>query len=137
MDQTKYVTATLRTTASDAGTMQWSTETVYRGANSTSDGEANTSHIMEYSNGSNYPAAEYCAGLSFGDHDDWYLPSTTELGSMFANKTKIGGFAPTWSWYWSSTEFNDRYVRRMVNSSLLIQVEHKTASQGVRCVRRP
>lgn len=51
-------------------------------------------------------AAAICVGLNSGGHTDWFLPSKSELDSMYVHLylKSIGGFAGTF--YWSSTEYN-------------------------------
>ncbi len=62
-------------------------------------------------------AAEFCANLSDGTYNDWYLPSKDELRKMYLNigpgnalgLGNIGGFDDSnsmSSWYWSSTEYD-------------------------------
>lgn len=55
-------------------------------------------------------AARLCYDLVLNGYDDWYLPSRSELYTLYENKVLIGGFIngsemfP--SYYWSSTQDN-------------------------------
>ena len=86
-------------------------------------GRANTSTIIT-TLGDNAPAAKYCHEYYPSNVDDadkifgagrWWLPSTGELGMIFAHLfeinrilAQIGGTALSRSqWYWSSTESTD------------------------------
>jgi hypothetical protein len=55
-------------------------------------------------------AARICYDLVLNGYDDWYLPSRSELYSLYENKTLIGGFIDGSeqfpSYYWSSTQDN-------------------------------
>jgi hypothetical protein len=69
-------------------------------------GKQNTQLIVDFSlqTGINMPAARYCDKLTYGGHDDWYLPSKLELGLLFLNlkDAGIGGFSG--ERYWSSSD---------------------------------
>lgn len=59
-----------------------------------------------------WKAAMKCAArLDANGHKDWRLPTQGELGVLFENRAKIGGFDETGSnpsgWYWSSAENPD------------------------------
>lgn len=53
-------------------------------------------------------AMDYAAELDAHGHQDWRLPSTGELNTLFNNRAAIGGFDVTGShpesWYWSASE---------------------------------
>lgn len=53
-------------------------------------------------------AIQAAADYSLNGFDDWFLPSLNELGTVYANRTLIGGF--TAEPYWSSTEDNELYI---------------------------
>ena len=97
------------------------------GANSMSDGKANTDKIMSRSDSEYFEAFVWCRNKG----DDWYLPAKEELKAIYNNKsaidstlTKHGGAKLQNRWYWSSTEDNglcawDVYVRNgYTNGSL-------------------
>ena len=49
------------------------------GTSSTSNGLDNQNYIIENYTLSNFPSFEYCANLTQGGYDDWYLPAIDEL----------------------------------------------------------
>jgi hypothetical protein len=53
-------------------------------------------------------AGDYCANLHAFGHQDWRVPSKTELNVLFKNRVAIGEFDVSgrfpMSWYWSSLE---------------------------------
>ncbi|MCX6720756.1 MAG: DUF1566 domain-containing protein [Candidatus Staskawiczbacteria bacterium] len=128
-DGTVYVTPTLRTTLSDAGTMQWANENVVTGATSTTDGAANTNNLA--ARGSRYVAAYYCKNMSTGGHTDWYLPAKDELNTLYVNKGALGMGG---LYYWSSTEYNSYYAWAQYNDGNQYK-DGKYGTRLVRCVR--
>ena len=85
----------------------WGPTGVTTGAQSDTDGAANTTHLMTHSTG-NYPAADYCDTLNYGGHVDWYLPAKQQLIDGLTNQFvtpggTVTGFAD-YTLYWSSTE---------------------------------
>ncbi|OFZ55514.1 MAG: hypothetical protein A2428_08135 [Bdellovibrionales bacterium RIFOXYC1_FULL_54_43] len=122
--------------AMDTLTKQWSTEYVARGTTSTTNGSGNTAALAAL--GAAYPAAKYCADMTYAGYDDWFLPAKDELynvlyGAGGANKTAIGGFA---TWYWSSTEDNNvlAWLRNFSTGSETNGGKDNITQ--VRCVRR-
>jgi hypothetical protein len=78
--------------------MAWkTTDTSTTGATSPFDGVANT-NAMIAAGIANHPAAEFCANLTIGGFDDWYLPARFELEIAYynlkptttANNTAVG-----------------------------------------------
>jgi len=69
-------------------------------------GKRNTEIIVKYLNlkGKTGRAAQMCRELSVNGFNDWFLPSSDELGFMYDNlrKNKVGGFSD--SFYWSSSQ---------------------------------
>lgn len=56
-------------------------------------------------------AARICYNLVLNGYDDWYLPSRSELFTLYENKALVGGFTDGISdifpsYYWSSTQAN-------------------------------
>jgi len=66
-------------------------------------GKKHTANIVKACSTANI-AARYCDDLVLNGYTDWYLPSIDELGVLFLNKSKIGGFQG--GYYWSSSEYN-------------------------------
>ncbi len=102
----------------DVGTsIPWGCEgtaiTSGNGAESTTDGSANTTAIMTDC-GEAGSAAELSDSYSVVDgadtYDDWYLPAEDELLTLYSEKDAVGGFDETAN-YWTSTEnSNNRAV---------------------------
>jgi hypothetical protein len=123
----------LYTTAADQGfTWPWATVNGGSGAESYSDGVANT-NAMEANGFANYPAARSCRALG----TEWYLPAREELIMLYNNRGDIGGFLQ--SMYWSST---DRGVFSGYNAAWCLQNGNSNCYTGksgvyhVRCVIR-
>jgi hypothetical protein len=139
-DGTVYVTPTLRTTESDAGSMTWGVGGVRTGAMGIRDGQGNTNDLA--ARGSEYEAAYYCKNTErTGGYTDWYLPARDELKALHSNKVVIGNFNISGSWpgsyYWSSTELND-YAALLQNFKDGDQTgSFKPYPRSVRCVRTP
>ncbi len=76
------------------------------GAESTTDGSANTAAIMADC-GEAGSAAELCDSYSVvegGDtYDDWYLPAEDEMLTLYSERVAVGGFNGS-DYYWTSTE---------------------------------
>ena len=54
-------------------------------------------------------ASDYAKDMDAYDHQDWRLPTGSELKVLFNNRAAIGGFNESGSypegWYWSSLKF--------------------------------
>jgi len=95
-------------------TPQWATgQTINTGVTDFTQGETNTSNLAALSNAdSPYSAAEYCDGISFGGHSDWYLPSETE-GDLFQAACDVlpqNGCGSSTE-FWTSSEDSSSFVR--------------------------
>jgi len=108
---------------------------------STADGQANTTTLIATDSDSitsgtqQHVAAQYCADLTFGGQSDWYLPSTSELATIFANKTAIGGFST--SYYYTSTQKTTTEAYYIIfNTDPTAWWMDKSNGYYVRCARR-
>jgi PKD repeat protein len=116
--------------------IQWGgygTITDGNGADSDTDGEANTSAIVSQL-GSDGHAAYLCDTLSAYGYNDWYLPAKSELNALYQNKDDIGGFSS--DGYWSSTEHFADYAWSQNFYSGGQGTPYKYSNRRVRCVRR-
>ena len=84
-------------------------------------------------------AAKECLSYSFNNFDDWYLPSIDELelmrntvgqGSDYGNIMELNN-----SWYWSSTEVDLQFAKRLNASTGLILNDSKGNYNKVRPIR--
>ena len=69
-------------------------------------GKANTAAIKATCGAGT--AAQVAANYSLNGFTDWYLPSKDELNLLYAQKTRVGGFAN--NDYWSSTVYGANLV---------------------------
>ncbi|MCC5014934.1 DUF1566 domain-containing protein [Legionella sp. 31fI33] len=141
---------------SDEATLQWATVSNDTGADSNSNGLANTT-VLETPAGQ-YPAAQACSNKTTQGYSDWYLPAICEMGydgssdgsgcgsggapllqNLYSNlKTNgnIGGFGT--AIYWSSTEASASplivaWLQLFINGSQTFT--NKTGNFRIRCVR--
>jgi hypothetical protein len=80
-------------------------------------------------------AISLCNNLSYNGYTDWYLPTKSELNSMFENQYEIGGF----SWggrYWSSTEESSSEAWYHSFDGYGSNYWYKYNTYRVRCVRK-
>ena len=63
------------------------------------DGRSNTQSLINRPE--SFPAAQYCAGLTYNGFNDWYLPASQQLFQVIGSPAH-GTF--TTGFYWSSTE---------------------------------
>jgi len=111
------------------------------GADSPSDGTANSDNILRYfagkPEGKIKPAVNYCDTLTSGGYSDWYLPSIMELRRMYQVQDIIGGFKL--GDYCSSTEYGreDAYAIHFRPHNRVEFYYNKTNSlYNVRCIRK-
>ncbi len=86
-------------------------------------------------------AKEYCDDLVFGDYQDWYLPSVSELESIVKAdnypRSIVKGFKNVASdYYWSSSEHTSEYAWIVLFIYRDVVYYHKTDRNYVRCVRK-
>ncbi len=112
------------------------------GADSNFDGIQNTIDIISQTNITN-SIAEFCANLSAGGHNDWYLPAINELQALYDQRAvvdssisdNLGDMLGTHA-YWSSTEnrrFDEAYF--MSFSSGIMSSISKGSTLDFRAVR--
>ena len=120
-------------------------------ASSTSNGVANTNAIVdELTNNQSILITSYAAGLcsnfvSAGAYNDWYLPASDELVTIWTHSNINGGPIPGFNFgdgYWSSTEATDAlsawfgkvvYFGGTFNG--MVYPDFKTNTYSVRCAR--
>jgi len=103
------------------------------GSTSATDGEANTATISAAAG--SYPAADYCAALNAGGHSDWFLPSRSELATLYANTAVLSGVNA--GFYWSSTEdISTNIWLRNLTTGFETGGNQSGNFQNVRCIRR-
>ncbi len=140
-------------TADNSTSIEWGGTGVVTGANSASDGSANTATIVTSlgANGGTPYASQTCSNYEVDSqgntpceagnacYSDWFLPSgnntiaSGQLNCLYTNRVAIGGFAA--AAYWSSTEINANFswAQSFVNSTELVSA--KGTNLRVRCVR--
>ena len=84
------------------------------------DGKSNTQKIISALGESSDYAAGYCYNLTAGKlmKGSWFLPSASELKTLYNNKTKVNAgltkagstTIPTSGYYWTSTESNSNHA---------------------------
>jgi hypothetical protein len=126
-------TGTRLTKTWNNGSNDW-TDTGYTSAVT---GLANTTGLAVLMDaGGPYVAAQYCDSLTAHGHSDWYLPARSELNLYSVNKTAIGGFDTSGSWYWSASESNSAYAWLQRFSDGSQPSPNKSYASYVRCARR-
>ena len=130
----------LYTTFTNMGRYKWSSDrTLATGATSTADGLDNTNKIFGLTTSATFPAFSICRALGA----DWYLPSSSELAVLYANRT-TGAMAGTFdntanSRYWSSSETDAANAKMQQFSTGSTQTyTWKDFASGwfVRCIRQ-
>ena len=96
--------------------------------------QADAPGLYTYKNG-----ADYCSALEAGGHQDWRVPTKSELHVLFQNRATIGGFNISGSypavWYWSSSPFDydSAWDQRFSDGDEGINL--KLDGSSLRCVR--
>jgi hypothetical protein len=78
-------------------------------------------------------AAASCARLSYGGHDDWYLPASGEMTLLFQNR---GSLPVSSGQFWTSTERDYQYAKSYNLGTGAEGNDYKYMSRSVQCVRR-
>ncbi|MGM0624827.1 MAG: DUF1566 domain-containing protein [Bacteroidota bacterium] len=119
----------------DYGLTKWCTYPYdsITGAGSNSDGQQNTSLIVEEYGEGSY-AAYMCDTMTAYGYNDWYLPSKNELNAIYEQKDTLGSFED-YS-YWSSTEAEENEAWSQNFSDGNQSVYSKSTASYFRCVRR-
>lgn len=121
-------------------TMYWKNATGTDDINpdSTDDGQAN--HTNRGGAIANFQAFQACEDLSFGGHNDWYLPSQGELYYIWLVHETIeaGGNTTNFqnTYHWSSTEYNTTTAWGQYFTDGYQLNTTKAAVYRVRCVRQ-
>ena len=81
-------------------------------------------------------ANNLCNNSIVGGYTNWRLPTISELGTLYTNRTTIGGF--TTGWYWSSsvgTNGNSYHQSCDFSTGTVYANDANSASNRARCVR--
>jgi prepilin-type N-terminal cleavage/methylation domain-containing protein len=114
-------------------TYEWGCYGTATEAISDTDGLSNTSIILDEC--SETPiAASVCKDYSVDEYDDWYLPATDELSTLYRNRVAIDGFSA--GYYWSSTDYDSYGAWGMYFDFGSEDINYKGYDGRVRCVRR-
>ncbi|MBI1221935.1 MAG: DUF1566 domain-containing protein [Bacteroidetes bacterium] len=109
----------------------WAAQSGVVGADSPTDGLANTSKIPGSSQNS---AAKYCASLTVDGHSDWYLPSDKELYSIVQNSNQLR-LASNATSLWSSTESDENQAISYSLKTFSPELRDKTEMSHFICIR--
>lgn len=129
--------------STEAASLVWGGEGTRVGGTKTGIGEgkrntelivAKLGEVEPYQNKSEY-AAKYCYELEVNGFDDWFLPSKTELQTLYSvlKKKGLGDFFD--GWYWSSSEFSPDYSWERDFKASTQGVVNKVYLDRVRAVR--
>ena len=125
-------------------TSEQSYKNIVVGADSKSNGNANTDKVMARSDSDQYPAFTWCRNKGA----DWYLPAIDELELLLLNDdvhdavnktlaqkggTKLHDKGESWT-YWSSTEYSEFFAWRVYMGYGLTSNDSKGLSDFVRAV---
>ena len=103
------------------------------------DGKSNTQKIVAALGESSDYAAGLCYTLTHGGlpEGSWFLPSISELKTLYSNRTKVnscittaGGTVPVIGYYWSSTEYSSGNALGLHLGSGRVGSLNKKASNG-------
>ena len=84
-------------------------------------------------------AMEYAAKLDAHGHDDWRVPTKSELNVLFNNRAAIGGFDESGlypaGWYWSSSQGDNFTAWGQRFSDGHQSTNYRNYVSSLRCVR--
>jgi hypothetical protein len=118
----------------------WGSYGTFRGVTSITDGLSNTNTLYSFGSAA-HPAAYYCKTMTQGGYNTWYLPTTTELNTLYANKSATpfannDAFISIGGYYWASVDYNAPRSYRVDMVTNVVFFVKKTNSHYVRAVRR-
>ena len=102
----------------------------------TIEGKVNTDKVMSLNDEKGYPAFTWCREKG----DDWYLPATSELKTIYKNKSAINATLTEYGEelksyrYWSSTQGNENRARFVYMGDGRDDLNRKTIASNVRAV---
>ncbi len=111
-------------------------DTLHTGASDFDNGQTNTDSILFHNDVFNneYYAAKICSELDAYGFNDYYLPSITELDSIYNRRAEFG--ITTTNSIWSSTENNDLTYAKSFSSGLHLSYGKNNTGNETFCVRK-
>ena len=95
-----------------------------------------TGLVSATSDGGSYnwwDATTYCRDIKNG-YNDWYIPTKSELNTLYGQKTTVGGFVS--GYYWTSSEYPAPLAWYQSFGNGYQDYHAKTCTGSVRCIRR-
>jgi hypothetical protein len=80
-------------------------------------------------------AARKCTELTFGDKQDWFLPSIVELNFLWAQRFFVGNFGTVQYWSSSEQDSNKAYTKSFASHGAESAID-KNFGFRVRCIRK-
>jgi hypothetical protein len=96
-------------------------------------GSANTDAII-LQNSNNDSAAKLCRDYDGGGKTDWFLPSSDELGELYAQQNIVCNFSNV-HYHWSSSEVNENLARNYYFGDGIQYNGNKSNNSSVRPIR--
>lgn len=102
---------------------------------SSTDGKANTEHIVKAQGNTGTYAAKICRDYKGGGYDGWFLPSKDQLNLLYQNRHLLDNFAE--EIYWSSTEYDigSAWVQDFTNGDQYLDNTSDRANVHTRAIR--
>lgn len=95
-------------------------------------GKFNTERVI-FRQGTGQYATQLCADYQGGGYSDWYLPSATELTTLYQQQAVVGGF--TTGTYWSSSELSSHQATAISFTGGAFTPSDKAVTNAVRAIR--